>query len=521
MKRSRTTNSLFNFITGIGGYLLITVIEFIVRTVFIHKLGKVYLGLNGLFSNVLTMLSLAELGVGDAILFKLYKPLAEDDKHRIALLMKFYRRAYAMIGGLIAVIGICIIPLLPTLINNYDKYTGLQTNLTLVYILFLSRTVSSYLFFAYKSAIIKANQQEYIVNIITFIFTIASSVVRIIALYCWPRFEIYVIISVASTILQNLIIALRSNKLFPFLRKVPNESLDKEDQRRIFKDCGALMIYKINAVMLKGTDNLIISAFLGLEQLGLYTNYYLFHKTMNAIIGRTFNSITHSLGNLHANANTSKEYEIFRQVQLIAAILAGVVFVGIGTVGDAFIQSWIGSDWIFDSPVAIMIGLELYTLAIRAFLSRYRTSMGLFQQAKFRPLIGALVNLVVSLIMVRYWGVCGVLFGTVVADWTTCMSYDPIVIHKYGFKDTTLIKGYYLRFGKYFITAVIMLIINKWISSVLIPNHGWLSVIVHALICVFSTLSAMLLVSWKTTERKQILEIAIRIYRKVHNRIIR
>ncbi len=178
--RSRTTYTIMNFASSIGGQFITLLMQFIVRTVFIATLGKSYLGISSLFSNILSMLSLAELGVGSAILFKLYKPIAEEDHHRIALLMKFYKRIYQAIGIAVFVIGLCLIPFLPKLIKNYDRLTQLHINAVLVFVLFLFKSAASYFFFAYKSAIIKAHQKAYVVSLVQYTFLCISSVAQIV-----------------------------------------------------------------------------------------------------------------------------------------------------------------------------------------------------------------------------------------------------------------------------------------------------------------------------------------------------
>ena len=512
MAKSRTKNVILNSVTGVGAQFLTALMEFLVRTVFIQTLGKTLLGLNGLFSNILTMLSLAELGVGTAILYKLYDPIARHDEHRIAVLMKFYKKMYTIIGLTVAAIGACLIPFIPRLIKNY---THLGLNLTFVYLLFLSRTVTSYLFFAYKSAIIKAHQQQYRLNLIIYFFVILTGIVRIAAMYLVPRFEVYVLISIFFNIMQYYISARVADKMFPFLKEPVNETLSKEEQKAIFKDCGALLIYKINGVVLKGTDNIIISTFLGLETLGMYSNYYLFHKNISTLFQKIFDAFLHSVGNLHAQEHGEKEQTVFSCLHLCTAILGGTGLVGIAVVGDQFIRAWAGSAWVFDTPVALLMGLEIYTLAYRNLLARYRSAYGLFQQAKWRPLFGMIINLVVSLIMVRVWGVCGVLLGTVIADWTTCMWYDPIIIHKYGFHNTDLVKRYFLKYGKYFLSSIASLLLCRRLCGVILPHSGWITVIVHALICGLITPAILLAVSLHTPE----LEYALRVFRKLSKKL--
>ncbi|MBO5520759.1 MAG: hypothetical protein J5973_03700, partial [Eubacterium sp.] len=190
-KESRTRNTILNVVTGMGGQLLATLLKFVVRTVFIHTLGKSYLGINGLFSDILTMLSLTELGLDTAINFKLYKPLAEHDDQRVRVLMKFYKQAYRVVGTVILAIGLCIIPALPFLIRDYGSLESLGINAALIFILHILRSVSSYWFFAYRSAVMRAAQKKYVLDLVGFIVTIATSVAKIIVLLVWKNFVLY------------------------------------------------------------------------------------------------------------------------------------------------------------------------------------------------------------------------------------------------------------------------------------------------------------------------------------------
>ena len=277
MAKSRTANTFYNFITSIFGQLLSIILQFVVRTVFIHTLGKSYLGINGLFSNILQMLSLAELGVGSAILFKLYDPLAKGDKKRITILLNFYKKVYQIIGIVITILGLCIIPFLRIIISDYDTLSKLGINAVLIYLLYLLQTVSSYFFFAYKSAIVKADQKEYKLTIINYFVVLVTSILQMICLVLFHNFELYVIISVLQVIIYNYICARIAKKLYPYINDKVDETISQKERNNIFKDCGAIFLYKVNTVVLKSTDNIIISMFLGLSMVGMYSNYYIFY----------------------------------------------------------------------------------------------------------------------------------------------------------------------------------------------------------------------------------------------------
>ena len=516
-ENSRTTNTIYNFTTSIGGQLLVILMQFVVRTVFIHTLGKSYLGINGLFSNILSMLSLAELGVGSAIIFKLYEPVAKKDEHRIAILMKFYKKVYTVIGIVVAIIGLLLIPFLPSLIKDYDKLATLNINTIFIFILYLLQSVSSYLFFAYKSAIVKVNQKEYLLNLIKYIFTIGSAILQIILLYAFNNFELYVMVLVLSIIGENIAYAILANKMYPYINEKTNDKLDNKEVKEIFKDCGALIFYKLNEVVIKSTDNIVISSFIGLDMVGLYSNYYVFYTTIKTLFEKIFSSVSHSLGNLHTTNDSEHEYQIFEIVNFIAAILGGTAFAGIFVVSDDFIKAWIGENWVIAQPFALLMGLEIYTMSIRKALGKYRSAMGLFQQAKYRPLFGMIINLVVSIILVNVCGIYGVLVGTIVADWTTFMWFDPIIIHKYGFKNKFPVYRYYIKTMKYFFISVIVALIDMFICSHFITDLGWVTVIVHAIICAI-TIPLVLIIS---AIRKQEGQYVLQMIKKYKNKIVK
>ena len=263
---------MLNLTTSIGGQLINILLKFITRTVFIATLGKAYLGINGLFSDILTMLSITELGFDTALNFKLYKPLAEKDYDRVRVLMKFYRQAYNMIGIVILSLGLCFIPLLPVLIRDYDTLEPLGINAALIFILYLLQSVSSYLFFAYKSAVVKADQKSYVLNIADYVVTIVTCIVQIIVLLLWKNFILYTATLILSNIVKSLVNATIAQKKYRTVFTRTDDKLERAEVISLFKDCGALFVYRVNTVVVKATDNMVLSAFLGLATVGLYSN---------------------------------------------------------------------------------------------------------------------------------------------------------------------------------------------------------------------------------------------------------
>ena len=277
MKDNRTQNSLMNFITGIGTQIVSIVMNFICRTVFIATLGKTYLGLSGLFSNILTMLSLTELGIGTAITFYMYEPLAKKDTQRVLTLLDFYKKVYRIIALAVTVIGVSLIPFLPKLVKGYDKLTAVGLNAVVIYLLYLSQSVATYLFFAYRTVLIKADQKEYVLNIVKYAIIFTMNVVQMLSLVLMRNFTVYVLIMVAFTIIENIIYAAIVAKRYPYITQKPKKQLSAAEIKTILKDTGAVFLYKLNRVILKSTDNIVLSAFLGLDAVALYSNYYIYH----------------------------------------------------------------------------------------------------------------------------------------------------------------------------------------------------------------------------------------------------
>ena len=514
MAKSRTKNTIYNFISSIGGQFLTILLQFVVRTVFIATLGKSYLGISGLFTNILSMLSLAELGVGTAIVYKLYDPIAREDHHRIAVLMRFYKMVYRWIGIAIAVIGLALIPFLPKLIKDYDKLATLQLNAVLIFILYLLESVSSYFFFAYKTAIINANQKAYLVNIFTYVFMVVFRILQIISLLLFKNFILYVALQVVQVIGQNFACARLADKMYPFINENSGERLSSEESRGIFKDCTALMMYRINGVVVKSTDNIILSAFLGLDTVALYSNYYIFYTTIGTLFKRVFQSVSHSLGNLHTTHDPEHEYEIFQIVFFIAAILGGTAFAGISAVSDELVNQWIGQEWVLAKPFAVLMGLEVFTMPFKSALNNYRSTMGLFQQAKYRPVFGMVINLVVSILLVNIWGINGVLVGTIASDWLTFMWYDPLVVHRVGFENHFSVWKYYMRFGEYVLISSVVTALDCFVCSHFFTGHGWISVLIHIAICGVSVPLVMTAFFFRKPEGQYVMKYIRRIIRK-------
>ena len=501
---SRTHNSILNIASGLGGQLIATILKFVVRTVFIHTLGKSYLGINGLFSDILTMLSLTELGFDTAINFKLYKPLAEGDDKRVRVLLKFYKSAYRVVGLCILSLGLALIPFLPVLIKDYDSLASLGINATIIFLLHIMRQVCSYLFFAYRSVIMKANQRMYILDLVGFGINLLTSVVKILVLVFLKNFVLYTATVVVFNILQNLINATIAEKLYPKFFVREEEKMDKDEIRGMLKDCGAVFVYRINNVVLKATDNMVISSFIGLITVGLYSNYLLFYNTVNSFFDRIFKAVKASMGNLFAVESDEKKYKFFRIMNFVSILLYGTSGLGIAICADELISVWVGDDYVIAQPFAILIGIEIIFHGIKINLGQIRNVSGIFRQMWFRPVIGVIINLGVSIVLVQFIGVYGVIIGTITADIIANFLVDPGLIHKYAFNNLKPVSEYYFRNLQYIIVLVAVGGIDFWICNNFLTGHGWISVIIHTMIVGLSVPAVLILVFHRSDECKYV-----------------
>lgn len=510
---SRVKNSFINFLASIGGQILSIILGFVTRTIFINTLGIKYLGINGLFTNIISMLSLVELGVGSAIIFDLYKPIAKNDTNRIILLMKFYKSAYRIIGLVIGVIGILIMPFLPYIIKDDISFV----NVNLVFFIFLLQSVASYLFFMYKSAIIITHQKEYIVTLITSIFSIISSVVKITVLIVFNDFILYLISFIIVDILANLYIAHKADLMYPYINKKTNDVIPKAEKREIFKNCYAIFIYKVNNVIQDATDNILLSTFIGLNIVGIYSNYLLIITAIRRFLSKIYNAIKASVGDLHAHEDIDHELFVFKAVNFFTMCSFGLAAVGIFVVVNEFIYVWVGNEFVLSQSFAFLIALELYIFGLQKFLSTFRISMGLFQQAKYRPLFNSVINLIVSIILVQYIGIYGVLIGTIISSLLTYMWFDPLVIYKYAFKRS--VKEYYITNIKYLLLISLSGTVSYFLSRLII-FEGVFFIIVSAIISIITTLFFILVFYRKSKEFKYIYSISISILLKLKDRIL-
>lgn len=500
----RIKNSLKNFGSGLAINLITNILAFISRTIFISVLGKSYLGVNGLLANVLSMLSLAELGVGTAINFSLYKPIAEGDNKKIALLMNFYKKAYRWIGLFVFCIGL----ILMIGLNVIIKDPGDVKNIKLIFFIYLVNTSYSYLM-SYKNTLLSANQKDYQLALINIIFSIVITAAQIIALLTAKNYIIYLLTNMLVLFIQRLYINNKITKMYPLLKEKITEKLPKEDFQLIIKNIKAVMFHKIGDYCINGTDNIVISAFISVTVVGLYSNYSMIINMVNGIIVMFFNSMTASLGNLIATESDEKKIEVFKIINFIGFWLFGFATICFYNLLNPFIELWLGKDFLISTNILIIVLVNYYLTGMRVPIYAVKAAAGIYDEDKYTPLIQSIVNLVISIILVQRWGLAGVFMGTLVSSIVLPCWQRPYIVCKYALKTSS--KDYFIKYVRYLITIITVTFFISEILNFFFLEGKIINFIVKVLICTFIPNLIFLLLFRKTKEFKYVLSIVDRV----------
>ena len=392
MSNNRTQKSIRNTVIALSSQAFSIILSFVVRTVFIKKLGNSYLGINGLFTNVLSILSFAELGFGTAIIYAMYKPLALNDKRKITAYMNFYAIIYRCVGIFILIIGCCMIPFLDFLLGDLSQIPAELPSIEFIYFLYLINSSGSY-FFNYKRSIIIASQNGYLDSLNQLIFTIIRNIFQILILIYFKSFVGYLSIQICITFLSNIMISYKASKIFPYLKIYKKERLNKNEIKKIIKNVIAMACHKFGSVIISGTDNILITKYVGLIATGQYSNYVLLKNTIRTVYLQILDPITASVGNLIATEDVERGYDLYRKILFLNSYIAIFCTTCLVILSNMFIQLFWGSESIMLEMVVICIMINFYINCIRKTSQIYIDTIGLFWQIKWKSIIEAVINL--------------------------------------------------------------------------------------------------------------------------------
>ncbi len=490
MRTDRRSNTIRNFLYGAGSHVLDILLSFATRTIFIKLLASDYLGVNGLFSNILSILSLAELGAGGAFLSMLYKPLAEHNETMVASIMRVYRRTYLAIACFVGVVGAALTPFLPYLVKE-----NTIENIETIYLLYIANMVITYLC-ADRLDLIRADQKSYIITVISQIFIILQYALQIGLLLLTHSFLVYLLVQIGCAIARRVVTVIVARKLYPYLRK-PG-ILSHDDKKSVFERIRGGICGQFGYVIATGTDSIVISRFLGLATVGIYSNYLLIIGVIQKITTIFFASMRASIGNRAVTSTPEQNYKLFKKQYFFNWILIGFCSICLIVLMNPFINLWIGEAYLLDMPLVILAVLifAMSKYGIRSPVFTFRNTFGLFFNDRYFSLLEGFANLGLSLALVNYIGLAGVFLGTVISSMITFTS-GSVLIYKKVFEKPY---WYFLRDTAIYIAVFTGIGAATYFLSHLIPASNWLLFALQTITCGVVAAGLLTLCFYRTEE---------------------
>lgn len=475
MRIERVKNASRNMVYGTALQIVKLVIPFVMRTVILYLLGVEYLGLNSLFTSVLSVLNLAELGVGSAMVYSMYKPIVEDDIEKICALMRLYKIYYRIIGIVVCALGLLLLPFIPNLISGD---VPADINIYVLYLLDLSITVLSYWLFAYKSSILQAYQRTDVISKATLISETLKYGLQFIVLAIFRSYYLYVLVNLLAQIFNNILSAVFAQRMYPECKAIG--VLPREEQKSINHRIRDLFTAKIGTVVVYSADTIVISAFLGLTALAVYQNYYYLFTAVTSLITIIFTSVRAGLGNSLIIDSREKVFSDFQTFMLIITWLAGFCSACFLCLYQPFMELWVGPDLLLDFGVVILMVIYFFVNCLNNFLNSYKDASGMWHEDRFRPLVSAGINLGLNIFLVQYIGLYGIVLSTIlsmlfVGPWLISNLFRLI----FGLKN---VSAFLKRLG-YYVLVSALAVMSSYLACGLIhlPLIG--TVVVRLVVC--------------------------------------
>ena len=444
--KTRTEYSARNTTVALLSRMTAILMGYVLRVVFTHTLSESYVGVNGLFTDIIQVLSLSEMGVGTAITFALYRPIAEGDTQKQKSLMLLFQKFYRGVAVIVAAGGALLIPFMDIIIKDY----GDVEHLKFIYILYLVNTVCSYLLI-YKKTLMDAHQLLYIGTFYQTMSWVLQDILQIIVLVVLHDFILFLLINIATTVLCNVCISVRAGRLYPYLKEKDAAPLSAEEKKGIFSNIRAMLMHKVGTVIVNNTDNLLLSAFVGLVSVGGYSNYYLVIGSVRQMLNQVYQGITASVGNLGVTEEEGHIRQVFEAVFFIGQWMYGFAFICLYELLNPFIEISFGRQYLFPEITVFVLCVNFFINGMRNATLTFRDSMGLFWYDRHKAVAEAVLNLGLSLLLVNRMGMTGVFLGTLFSMMLTSVWVEPYVLYKHGFHKSCI--SYFVR---YFVYTVVI-----------------------------------------------------------------
>ncbi|MDO4526634.1 MAG: hypothetical protein Q4B87_00895 [Candidatus Saccharibacteria bacterium] len=470
----RTENSIKNVFWTTAAFGINLIVNFIARKFFIEILGAEYNGLNSLLTSIISILSIAELGIGTTIIYYLYKPLHEKNKELIKSLMEFYKKSYRLIASIVLLLGLAIMPFLTSIIGEIN----IDINIYIVYILFLLESVVSYLF-SYKRSIIIADQKERIIKYTHIGIILLMNVMQIATLYLTKNYYVFLLIKILFTCLENIILANIANRKYSFIKEKAN-SLPTGVRRGLTKKIRAMFYHQIGGFVVNGTDNIMISIMFGVTEVGMYNNYFLIVTSIFGLIDGVFSGVTASIGNLLVAKNKKDSLSVYRGILGISYVLAIYITSTFCVCVQPLVRIWLGDAYIMSELVVVVLAVYLYFKIMKLPTVAFKNAAGIFYEDRFVPIIESVVNIVASLICAKIFGVSGIIMGTIISTFVLYFGSYPFIVYKQVFAVSPVY--YFRQHLTYSVLAIASSSFIILLSNIVILKNDILEIIKNLLI---------------------------------------
>ena len=498
---SRTEKSIRNVIITLLCQLFAMLINFFARKCFIIVLNDEYLGISSLFSTLLTVLSLVELGLAPAMVFSMYEPLAKRDYPTASALMRIYKKSYTVIGCCALAIGWIITPFIHLFVSEMPQNVS---HIHLIYMLFVLNTGVSY-FFAYKRSLLTADQNQYILDIYHYFIYFLMNVCQIVVLFLTRNYLAFLGLQIFATIVENIIISKRVDRDYPWLETTEPIQLPKEIKQNIIKNVRAMAYHRVGGIVVDSTDNILISRIFGLTTLALYSNYVLISKALSAIVAKIFSALTASVGNLYVTSTKERAFEVFRTTQFINFWIFCFSSICLYVLFNPFIGScWLGEEYLLPNSTVFIICLNFYVEGMRRSILTFKEAFGLPWYDRHKPLVAALTNLILSIILARLIGLPGIFYGTLCSNLFVNVWWEASVVYRWGFqvKIWSFVRDYFVYFIVFSAIGLLTAIISTYIYS-----EGILGFILLLFLCLIVPNFFIWMVFRRSTEFKETITI--------------
>ena len=476
MRIERTKNAARNIYFGILNRIYSIVVPFLLRTAMIYFMGIQYLGLNSLFASILSVLNLAELGVGSAMVYSMYKPIAEDDTKTICALMRLYRTYYRIIGFVIGAIGILLTPFVPKLIKG--TIPG-ELNIYVLYLLNLGATVLSYWLFAYRNCLFNAHQRGDMTTKITMVSETIRYLMQFFVIICLKNYYIYIMTSIVTQVISNIMIAISTKKVYPLYK--PQGSLENSEVKKINRRVVDLFTSKIGAVVVNSADTIVISAFLGISVLAIYQNYFFIMTAVIGVVEIIFSACMAGIGNSIIVEKEEKNFYDLKKLTFMICWIAGFCMCCFLCLYQPFMELWVGKNLMLGIGEVVCLSLYFYIYEVNRLLNTYKDAAGIWHEDRFRPLVTALSNLVMNLIMVKPFGIYGVILSTVLSILFVGMPWLLYNLFSILFAPDLL--GDYLQHLIEYFAAALLACVASYFVGTLFKGTVLLTLIIRGFIC--------------------------------------